>query len=284
MKKLLMLASAALLAACNTTGENTYYANDGYEFSPDPTKSLALNVMQAGGTTRLLKDADIPAEAWDDVSTAQYATGFTIQFLQNGILGGISSLIIDSNIDDAAPLDWPNYVAWIPVSSSGFSASLQKEAFNKNIANIESSLRNHGAVITVSEQRSSFYSIEYQGTLCDKATSIVLKANPSLKSKIDSGRVKPCIMNLYPEVIRPAKKSISSDNKGDYIVVRTKFVSVFEFGVINVIPEGYFVYVPPRWGTPSLMFNTGYPSVRDNDNIYLFIEPNNGNQAKLSKL
>ena len=215
MKKLLILASAALLAACNTTGENTYYANDGYEFTPDPSKSLALNVMQAGGTTRLLKDADIPADAWDDISTAQYATGFTIQFLSHGIIGGISSLVIDSGLDDAAPLDWPNYVAWIPVSSYGFSEGLQKEALAKNLKNIEAAIVKAGGESITIEQQKDMTTLKFKGELCSLIESNIASEHPLYNKKYQQTKlinpsVSVCALSLTSEAIRPSGKQISN--------------------------------------------------------------------------
>lgn len=288
MKKLLILASAALLAACNTTGENTYYANDGYEFTPDPTKSLALNVMQAGGTTRLLKDAELPEDAWDDVSTAQYATGFTVQFLQNGILGGLTSLIIDSNINDAAPLDWPNYVAWIPVSTYGFSEELQKEALKKNEANIKAAIVEAGGDDITVEYQNDMTVMKFKGQLCDTVENKIIPLSPLYAKKYKEFTKRnpsntACALWLTPEVIRPSGNIFPKNVHGEFIIVRTRIDSLMDFNILTVIPNGYYTYIPPSWGTTDIKFGNGVPYLMDSNNQYLFVKPNNGREAVIKK-
>lgn len=292
MKKLLKtmttLAIVATLSACSSTPdlalENASFTNEKDEvFKPNLTEySMAYNIAMSARKPDKLKDADVPQEAWDDISATSHTVSAIAGFMAGGLGSALSfsmdSLVADSvgNFNDPMVSLWVEVDALNDYGSDEFKELVFKKAHTQYLSTLVGKER-------LSEPKYAdlskwSYGANLDKELCDKRDEL---ANVKVK-------VKSCLAGSNVMIIRPVPvgawipEMIQVDRTKQHVQVSIIFTAsvytltpnMFENGITYIPSSFKFTILDEQGNLKHYKRGVGYPYYQYKNTRYLFVEPN----------
>lgn len=280
-KILTTLMLSSFLAACGST-QPEFTADKDVAFKADLTNhSMAYNIAMAAGAPDTLKDAEVPEEAYNEISGWSHSASFAAGLMANG-LGSAFSFGLNSLMSNKANgFDDPLLIMWLEVDSLEHYGTddFEKQVYVKARDIYRDKLLGDDEITRESgRQDKSGYAAFFKGPNCNAA----IKTNP-VEDKYES---EQCLAIMSLEIVRPVAQGewlppmLDLDGEKDHVVVKFKYQSQMihlahdKFSnAVAFEPSQYTVNVKYNGDWIRTPVTNKFPFIRYQDSTYLFIKP-----------
>jgi hypothetical protein len=281
-KIILTTLLASVLGACGST-QPEFTAEKDVNFKPNlADHSIAYNIAMSAGAPDILKDAEVPEDAYNEISNTSHAGSMVAVFLAGGF-GSASSFGLDSlSMNKANGFDRPLLTMWVEVDSFDDYGSDDFEVmmYHKARRAYESVyLGNDTITKEIGNKDESSYGVYHQGESCSNIQSANL-----VDDKFEVGM--PCYLLEKVKIIRPVPvgswlpEMLKLDVTKHHVIVNFELVNNVAFNAHTRFSNA-LLFEPSKWilkykvdgKWKGLQQGVGMPVYKDKDNVYTFIKP-----------
>lgn len=287
-KGLAILAITSLLTSCANNNNEALK-----RFSPinyNQNSSLAKNTLGIVFVNRYLADAKFSQHDWKKQKENTNGESYFTKQLMSRSSNINRQLSSKTDFETTRPFDQPNILTWVEVSSvNNFDTERFKNMIyqdvNRYLLNaLQADIENNF------ELNQTSGTIEFSGSFCEDMQNKLHPNKIKNGEWIGSEKGVTCFANFEHEIVRPIFGSdwrpakLGLDKDDEYVLVRTR-ISNYETYLYAQKFEKSLTYFPARRTTQkrgrSLTTGKSTPFMLHKNSVYLFVEPNNRQEAKI---
>lgn len=274
---------ASLISACSST-EPEFTADKDVNFKPDLEKhSIAYNIAMSAGAPDTLKDAEIPEEAYKEVSNASHAASFIAGFAANGFGSALSFGLDSLAMNKSNGFDEPLLSMWVEVDSleNYGSDDFETMVYERARTPLENFYVGNDEIIKVYGSKDSRNrGIDFKGTNCKRYKV----ENDFTFDDVDND--DHCNLGLRVDIIRPVEaggwvpEMLNLNTKKPHVIVNFRWMGKYVYNMKDVF-DNALVFEPSSWALKTKSNGqwlgrkivVGMPVYKFKDKVYTFLKP-----------
>jgi hypothetical protein len=282
-KIILTTLLASVLGACGST-QPEFTAEKDVNFKPNlEDHSIAYNIAMSAGAPDILKDAEVPEDAYNEISKTSHAGSMVAGFLAGGFGSALSFGLDSLAMNKANGFDKPLLTMWVEVDSLDDYGSddFETMVYEKAREPLELFYVGNDQVIkSYGSRNSRSFGVDYIGTFCDKYK----QENDFKHDDVDNN--DHCSLTLRVDIIRPVPakswlpKMLTLDDNKDHVIVNFRWVGKYAYNIKDLF-DNALLFEPSTWTLKTKTnnqwlgrkINNGMPVYKYKDNVYTFIKP-----------